>query len=119
MHQLNRPCLTFSTRRHIRRILTFCSAPLFFSVKMLVKNHKSSFKNAAMSLPTLYSMVAPDDEILVLKYKNLVDGFFTEIFADRNNPEGQINIETNYFHQSFIFGGAGRLKGQTKNILTD
>jgi DNA-binding CsgD family transcriptional regulator len=50
------------------------------------------------------SLVQPDNEILVLKYKNIVDGFYNQIFTEGNNPEGQINIETNYGTFYYMLG---------------
>ena len=50
------------------------------------------------------TLVQPDNEILVLKYKNIVDGYYNQIFTEGNNPEGQINIETNYGTFYYMLG---------------
>ena len=80
------------------------SAKVYFDKSLKIRQSNYLYGASIYSYNNLMSMVAPDDEILVLKYKNLVDGFFNEIFADRNNPEGQINIETNYGTFYYMLG---------------
>lgn len=80
------------------------SAKVYFDKSLKIRQSNDLYGASIYSYNNLMSLVAPDDEILVLKYKNLVDGFFNEIFADRNDPVGQINIETNYGTFYYMLG---------------
>ena len=50
------------------------------------------------------SLVSQDNEALVIKYKNIVDGLFEKISFLPNEPDGQINIETNYGTFNYMLG---------------
>ena len=72
------------------------SAKVYFDKSLKIRQSNYLYGASIYSYINLMSLVSPDNETLVLKYKNIVDGFYNEIFAERNNPDGQINIETNY-----------------------
>ena len=80
------------------------SARVYFDKSLKLRQSNYLYGASIYSYNNLMSLVLPADEALVLKYKNLVDGFFNEIFAERNNPEGQINIETNYGTFYYMLG---------------
>lgn len=80
------------------------SAKVYFDKSLKIRQSNYLYGASIYSYNNLMSLVQPDNEILVLKYKNIVDGFYNEIFAERNNPEGQINIETNYGTFYYMLG---------------
>lgn len=80
------------------------SAKFYFD-KSLKKREKNNLYGATIySYNNLISLVSPDDEALVLKYKSTVDDLFTRIFSRPNDPDGQINIETNYGTFYYMLG---------------
>ena len=80
------------------------SAKVYFNESLKIRQSNYLYGASIYSYNNLMSLVHPDNEILVLKYKNIVDGFYNQIFAERNNPEGQINIETNYGTFYYMLG---------------
>ena len=80
------------------------SAKVYFDKSLKIRQSNYLYGASIYSYNNLMSLVNPDNENLVLKYKNIVDGFYNEIFAERNNPAGQINIETNYGTFYYMLG---------------
>ena len=50
------------------------------------------------------SLVTPENELLALKYEKIVEGLFKQISFLPNQPDGQINIETNYGIFNYMLG---------------
>lgn len=80
------------------------SAKVYFDKSLKIRESNYLYGASIYSYNNLISLLQPDNETLVLKYKNIVDGFYNEIFAERNDPEGQINIETNYGLFYYLLG---------------
>ena len=72
------------------------SALVYFTKSLKIRQSNYLYGASIYSYNNLLSLVPPDNDTLVLKYKNIVDDLFNKIFSKKNEPDGQINIETNY-----------------------
>ena len=78
---------------------------LIYFQKSLKIREENKLKGAMIySYNNLMSLVSQDNEALVIKYKNIVDGLFEKISFLPNEPDGQINIETNYGTFNYMLG---------------
>ena len=72
------------------------SALIYFQKSLKIREENKLKGAMIYSYNNLMSLVPPDNEYLALKYEKIVDGLFNQISFLPNQPDGQINIETNY-----------------------
>ena len=80
------------------------SAKVYFNKSLKIRADNNLKGASIYSYNNLMSLVHPDNETLVLKYKNIVDDLFNKIVLKENEPDGQINIETNYGSFYYMLG---------------
>ncbi len=80
------------------------SALVYFNKSLKIRENNNLYGAAIYSYNNLMSLVSPNNEILVLKYKNIVDDLFNKIISRRNEQDGQINIERNYGTFYYLLG---------------
>ncbi|MEE2723199.1 MAG: tetratricopeptide repeat protein, partial [Bacteroidota bacterium] len=72
------------------------SALLYFQKSLKIREENKLKGAMIYSYNNLLSLVPPENEPLALKYVKIVDGLYNQISFLPNQPDGQINIETNY-----------------------
>lgn len=80
------------------------SALLYFQKSLKIREENKLKGAMIYSYNNLMSLVSTDNEPLALKYVKIVDSLFRQISFLPNEPDGQINIETNYGTFNYMLG---------------